>query len=114
MILKNVSARLITINVSQNEKYKVLPGDNPTTEVPDSVAEIPFVKALIENGSLVATNSNKSDTESDSDTDDISLSTDDDEDEKEQLTDELESFGVKVDKRWGVDRLRQELNNISG
>lgn len=59
MFLKNTKACLITINGKINEKsqrsekYQVKPGNNPAVEVPDELCEAPFVKALIEDGSLV-------------------------------------------------------------
>ena len=34
-------------------------------------------------------------------------------DEAASIRDELESKGVTVDKRWGLDRLRKELDKIS-
>jgi hypothetical protein len=55
MFLKNEAARLITINhlVGETEaSYKILPGENPAVEVPDEVAKIDFVKALLQNGDL--------------------------------------------------------------
>ncbi|PPC95716.1 MAG: hypothetical protein CTY32_08540 [Methylotenera sp.] len=58
MLLKNVSARLITIN-GKNAKYPILPGENPSVEVPDEVAGSDFVKALVDNGSLKVEKSTK-------------------------------------------------------
>ncbi|MFL1558582.1 hypothetical protein [Pseudomonas sp. O11] len=55
MFLKNEAARLITINHLVGEKetgYPILPGENPAVEVPDEVAKIDFVKALLKNGDL--------------------------------------------------------------
>ena len=55
MFLKNEAARLITINHLVGEKetsYQILPGENPAVEVPDEVAKIDFVKALLQNGDL--------------------------------------------------------------
>jgi hypothetical protein len=55
MFLKNEAARLITINHLVGDKetsYPILPGENPAVEVPDAVAKIDFVKALIQNGDL--------------------------------------------------------------
>lgn len=55
MFLKNEAARLITINhlVEGAEiSYPILPGENPAVEVPDEVAKIDFVKALLNNGDL--------------------------------------------------------------
>ena len=55
MFLKNEAARLITINHLVDDKetsYPILPGENPAVEVPDEVAKIDFVKALLKNGAL--------------------------------------------------------------
>lgn len=55
MFLKNEAARLITINHLVDDKetsYRILPGENPAVEVPDAVAKIDFVKALLKNGDL--------------------------------------------------------------
>ena len=60
MLLKNNSARLITINGQLNEKgertvkYQIKPGKNPAVEVPDDLCKSDFVKSLIDSGSLVA------------------------------------------------------------
>ena len=60
MLLKNNSARLITINGQLNgkgervEKYLIKPGKNPAVEVPDELCKSDFVKALIDNDSLIA------------------------------------------------------------
>lgn len=59
MFLKNNAARLITINGKLNEKgerpkkYQVLPGNNPSVEVPDELCNSDYVKALMSNGDLV-------------------------------------------------------------
>lgn len=58
MLLKNNSARLITVNGSLNErgersvKYQIKPGKNPAVEVPNELCKSAFVKALIASGSL--------------------------------------------------------------
>lgn len=60
MLLKNKSARLITVNGTLNdkgertEKYLIKPGKNPAVEVPNELCKSAFVKSLIDNGSLVA------------------------------------------------------------
>ena len=60
MLLKNNSARLITINGQLNgkgervEKYLIKPGKNPAVEVPDELCKSDFVKALIDNEDLIA------------------------------------------------------------
>lgn len=65
MLLKNVSRRLITVNmpvtrkdkktgkdVTKMEGVKILPGENPAVEIPDDICKNAFVKALIKDGSL--------------------------------------------------------------
>lgn len=56
MLLKNEAARIITINYQLGDtvtSYDIYPGEHPAVEVPDEVAELDFVKALIANRSLV-------------------------------------------------------------
>lgn len=53
MILKNETARLITINVDKETKYDLKPGNNPAVDVPDSVCNGDFVKALLADRSLL-------------------------------------------------------------
>ena len=52
MLLKNNSARLITINKSFDVKYDILPGKNPAVEVPNELCKSAFVKALIASDAL--------------------------------------------------------------
>lgn len=58
MLLKNNSARLITVNGSLNEKgertvkYQIKPGKNPAVEVPNELCKSAFVKALIASDAL--------------------------------------------------------------
>ena len=54
MLLKNTNARLITIRTA-TQSYKILPGNNPDTDVPREACQSDFVKALIANGDLVVT-----------------------------------------------------------
>jgi hypothetical protein len=98
MLLKNVSARLITIN-GKNAKYPILPGENPSVEVPDEVAGSDFVKALVDNGSLKVEKEAKTSEKDDA--------------EKADLIAQLEILEVKVDKKWGLERLKKELEEAS-
>ena len=58
MLLKNNSARLITVNGPLNEKgersvkYQIKPGKNPAVEVPNELCRSAFVKALIASDAL--------------------------------------------------------------
>jgi hypothetical protein len=97
MFLKNEAARLITINhlVDGTEtSYPILPGENPAVEVPDAVAKIDFVKALLKNGDLRRVGADELEAE---DTDD------------EDLVAQAEALGIKVNKTWGENRLREEI-----
>lgn len=60
MLLKNKSARLITVNGTLNdkgertEKYLIKPGKNPAVEVPNELCKSAFVQSLIDNEDLIA------------------------------------------------------------
>lgn len=95
MFLKNEAARLITINHLVDDKetsYPILPGENPAVELPDAVAKIDFVKALLKNGDLRRVGADE-------------LESEDDED----LVVQAEALGIKINKTWGETRLREEI-----
>lgn len=97
MFLKNEAARLITINHLVGDKetsYPILPGENPAVEVPDEVAKIDFVKALLKNGDLRRVGADELEAE---------------ESDDEDLTAQAEALGIKVNKTWGENRLREEI-----
>lgn len=98
MFLKNEAARLITINHKVDGKltsYKILPGDNPAVEVPDAAAKLDFVKAMLKNGSLRRAGEDEVAEEEGG--------------ELAELVSEAEGLGIKVDKRWKEERLREEI-----
>ncbi|WP_432783719.1 hypothetical protein QZH45_09680 [Pseudomonas corrugata] len=100
MFLKNEAARLITINLLVGDKetsYPILPGENPAVEVPDAVAKIDFVKALLKNGDLRRVGADELESEEDEDEDDL-----------EALRAEAVELGIEVG-RWGAPRLRTEI-----
>jgi hypothetical protein len=96
MFLKNKAARLITIN-ADGKSYQILPGNHPAVDVPDEVCKRDFVKALLHCGDLVRESAPEVE-EADQDG------------ELEVLRELCAEAGVKVDKRWGVERLREELD----
>ena len=102
MKIKNACARLITINDDGNA-YRFMPAGE-SVDIPESVAGSMYVKALIENGSLAIV-SDEADTGDVGDTGGTG---------SEDIIAELESLGVTVDKRWGEDRLAQELEKALG
>lgn len=98
MYLKNEAARLITIKHKAGDElvsYQILPGENPAVEVPDAVAKIDFVKALLENGDLRRVGA-----------DELG---DEDEDDIDALRADAEALGIKIDKRWKEAKLREEI-----
>lgn len=107
MHLKNEAARLITINTMEGERlvqYRILPGENPAVEVPESVAKIDFVKALLKNGSLRRVGSDE--------LEGVDLEKEDSAEDSEEidlLRTEAEELGINVDKRWGINRLKEEI-----
>ncbi|WP_256595127.1 hypothetical protein [Pseudomonas sp. S5D5] len=97
MFLKNEAARLITINHlvdGVETSYPILPGENPAVEVPDAVAKIDFVKALLKNGDLRRVGADE-------------LEADDG--KEDDLSAQAEALGIKVNKTWGETRLREEI-----
>ena len=101
MFLKNEAARQLTNNPrvhGTETSYPILPGENPAVEVPDAVAKIDFVKALLQNGDLRRVGADELESE------------DDDEgyDEIEALRAEAEGLGIEVG-RWGAPHLRTEI-----
>ncbi|MGB5803637.1 MAG: hypothetical protein WBH21_06440 [Vibrio anguillarum] len=103
MLLKNNSARLITINGKLNErgerteKYQVLPGKNPAVEVPDELCKSEFVKALIAAGALIPQGFTiEHEPVADVDTSDESIYADFD---KAQLVAQCEARDIKVTSR---------------
>lgn len=94
MNLKNASARLITVNGpskdGEQQKFRILPGDNPAVEVPDALCKSDFVKNLIEIG-------------------DLRIMPSEDADDLEALREEARSLGIEVDDRWKSKRLTAEI-----
>lgn len=90
------TARLVTIN-HEDESYDIIPGgkDSEFVEIPDELLDLPFVAALIEDGTLVAKRGQLSK---------FGESIDD-------LRAEAESLGVAVDKRWKAGRLKLEIES---
>ena len=107
MFLKNEAARLITINhlVDGTEtSYPILPGENPAVEVPDAVAKIDFVKALLKNGDLRRVGADELEGEDDDEGDDEDI---------DALRAEATAAGVTVSDRWGAKRLKAEIVKAS-
>jgi len=105
MFLKNEAARLITINHLVGEKetsYPILPGENPAVEVPDAVAKIDFVKALLKNGDLRIADADEA--ESDEEEEEVDM---------DALRAQATELGIEVSDRWGAKRLNAEIAKAS-
>lgn len=96
MLLKNKSARLITINGGE-ESFDILPGNNPSVEVPNELCDGDFAKALIECGDLVV--------ESDED----ASSSEYDGFEKKDLVELCEEKGIEVKVKDTAKKLIAKL-----
>lgn len=97
MKLKNMVPRLITIEHEIGgdvKSFRFMPAGEPV-EVPRQVVKSFYAKALINDGSLAIV-----------DTDDAEVEADDG---LSELVAQAEELGVKVDKRWGEDRLLSEI-----
>lgn len=102
MYLKNEAARLITIKHmvgGELVSYQILPGENPAVEVPDAVAKIDFVKALLKSGDLRIAEADEADSEEE----------DEGDDDIDALRAEAAELGIEVSNRWGEKRLREEI-----
>ncbi|MHA6160976.1 hypothetical protein ACX3X6_08740 [Pseudomonas sichuanensis] len=102
MFLKNEAARLITINHMVDgveTSYPILPGENPSVEVPDAVVKIDFVKALLKNGDLRRVGADEREADDD----------EEEGDDIDSLRADAEALGIKVDKRWKEAKLREEI-----
>jgi len=93
--LINKCARLITLEElveGKKRTYQFMPAGQ-AVPVTDSVASAPYTKALIDDGSLSFVDGDAS-----SPDDDLS-----------DLKAQAEDLGITVDKRWGKDRLSDEI-----
>lgn len=113
MLLKNKSARLITVNGPLNDKgertakYQIKPGKNPSVEVPDDLCKSDFVKSLLANESLIAVAGVPIETIEPSDTDGgESLYADFD---KAQLVAQCEARDIEVKSRDTATQLVAKL-----
>lgn len=89
------TARLITINDTDGKAYEILPGaDAAEVEIPNRLANSPFVQALAKEGQVVLSDVGE------------------DEAEDADLYAEAEELGIQVDKRWKASRLQQEIDKV--
>ena len=103
MLLKNNAKCLITVNgpITDDgypEFYHILPGENPAVDVPDDLCKSDFVKHMIATGQLLNLGESPKEIEAG------------DDGEVEELREQCKLLGINVDKRWGVERLKAEID----
>lgn len=113
MILKNDSRRLITINGAfvKNKRsiaYKILPGHNPSVDVPDELCDNAFVKSLIADGSLIKVGdsvieSTAVEVQGDGEYDSMN---------KSDLTAFAEAHGIDVKSAWSKAEIIAEIEKL--
>lgn len=87
------TARLITINDTDDKSYDVVPGGDGSVdvEIPNRLAHSPFVQALAKEGHVVLSDVGEDESE-DADID--------------ELRAQAEALGIKVNKRWKAEKLQ--------
>lgn len=109
MYIINKSARLIDFSWDK-EKYRLMPA-GAAVEVPDEAMKSAFLKSLIKDGS-VAKESQEEQIDLVDEVAEIEKAEaveDKECPEAEDLRTQAETLGIKVDKRWGEDRLNEEI-----
>ena len=102
MLLRNMSARLVTINAPDGDSIQIKPGDNPAVEVPKEALEVPFVKHLLDAQVLVQETPRYTDVDCDGDIDE-------DDEELAQLQVEALSLGMDFKESWKASTLKRKI-----
>lgn len=97
MLVKNTTARILTVNVKKGQSYRVLPGNHPAVEISKEAEKLEFTKDLLKRGWLkeVEAQEEKQPTE------------------KEQLKEDLEALGVEVKSSWTVAQMKENLEKAT-
>lgn len=103
MFLKNISARLVTVNPGA---IQIKPGNNPAVELPDEIANSAFVKLLIKEGILIE--EKRPATAVDEEVGDGL-----DEMTKADLFDYAESLGADVKSSMNKSEIIEQIRNIA-
>lgn len=95
------TARSITINHG-GAKYEIIPGgDNSEfVEVPDEAVKQKFVQHLIDSGELIVKGYSEP----------VKGENDEEDEKLINARKEAQSLGIKIDKRWKLDRLQTEID----
>ena len=94
MYVKNLSARLITVN-AKGASTQLKPGSKEAVKLSQAQAETAFVASLIDRGELIEVAGPK---------DAPAV------DEKTALQEQLKALDAEYDSRWGIDRLQKEID----
>lgn len=105
MQLRNMSARLVTINVPNGDSIQIKPGDNPAVDVPEEALELPFVKHLLDARVLVQEVPRYADVDEDGDVDE-------DDEELAQLQAEALSLGMDFKESWKASTLKRKISEF--
>lgn len=99
MYVKNTSARMITVNAGKFST-KIVPGSNESFKLSKEQAETAFVESLLSRGELVEVAAPKGEKQEEA-TDGLT---------KEELQEQLDALNVGYDKRSGVAKLQELLD----
>ena len=105
MFLRNMSARLVTINVPGHDPIQIKPGENPAVEVPDEALKLDFVKHLRKERILIQEVPRGVDLDDDGDIDE-------DDEELAQLQAEALSLGMDFKESWAVSTLKRKISEF--
>lgn len=105
MFLRNMSARLVTINVKGKDPIQIKPGDNPAVEVPDEALKLDFVKHLRKERILVEELPSGVDLDDDGDIDE-------DDEELAQLQAEAINLGMDFKESWKASTLKRKISEF--
>lgn len=100
MFLKNISARLVTVNPGA---IQIKPGNNPAVELSDEIANSAFVKLLIKEGILIE--EKRPVASVDDGTNLYTMS-------KGALKDYAELLDIKVKSAWGIPELIEQIESV--
>ncbi|AFC22717.1 hypothetical protein VchM-138_0038 [Vibrio phage vB_VchM-138] len=106
MLVRNTSARLITVNIPGSSSIKIPCGEQPATELPEAAHDIPFVKHLFKSGVLMEVAPRSVDVVEDV--------IDDEDEELAQLQAEALTLGMEFKDSWKASTLKRKIAEFKG
>lgn len=104
MLVRNTSARLITVNIPGSSSIKIPCGEQPATELPEAAHDIPFVKHLFKSGVLMEVAPRAVDM-----AEDVI-----DDEELAQLQAEALTLGMEFKDSWKASTLKRKIAEFKG